>query len=124
MNNRIRQIRKKANLNQANFANAIGISQSGYQKIEAGINNPSEQTIRVICSEFHINRHWLETGEGPMEEERENLLADEVRTILRGSYTEEQIALVVSVLKMPPEFFQAWVSAFESEMEAIKKDRD
>lgn len=124
MNNRIKQIRKINNLTQLDFAERIGISRVGLQKLENGDNSPREQTIRVICSEFHINRHWLETGEGPMEEERETLMADEVRTILRGSYTDEQIALVVSVLKMPPEFFRAWVSAFESEMEAIKKDRD
>lgn len=123
MYTRIRQIRKKEGLNQTDFAKAIGISQSGYQKIENAINNPSEQTIRAICSEFRINRRWLETGEGEMYEEQGDMPADEVRSILRGSYTDDQIAMVVSILKMPQEFFEAWVSAFESEMEAIKKGR-
>ena len=72
---------------------------------------------------FHVNQQWLETGEGPMEEVKETLMADEVKMILKGSYTDEQIALIVSVLKMPPEFFQAWVNAFESEMDALKKGR-
>lgn len=124
MNERIKQIRKRENYNQTEFAKVLGISQSGFQKIEMGINNPSEQTIRAICSEFHINRIWLETGEGPMEETKEVLMADEVKMILKGSYTDEQIALVVSLLKMPPEFADAWVTAFESEMDALKKSRD
>ena len=123
MNNRIKQIRKINNLTQLDFAERIGISRVGLQKLENGDNSPREQTIRVICSEFHINRHWLETGEGAMEEVKETLMADEVKMILKGSYTDEQIALIVSVLKMPPEFFKAWVDAFESELDALKKGR-
>ena len=121
MNNRIKQIRKINNLTQLDFAERIGISRVGLQKLENGDNSPREQTIRVICSEFRINRNWLETGEGPMKEVKEMVLADEVKEILKSGYSDEQIALVVSVLKMPPEFFRAWVSAFDSEMEAIKK---
>ena len=123
MNNRIKQIRKINNLTQLDFAERIGISRVGLQKLENGDNSPREQTIRVICSEFHINRHWLETGEGAMEEVKETLMADEVKMILKGSYTDEQIALIVSVLKMPPVFFKAWVDAFESELDALKKGR-
>jgi transcriptional regulator with XRE-family HTH domain len=124
MNNRIKQIRKINNLTQWDFAERIGISRVGLQKLENGDNSPREQTIRVICSEFNVNRIWLETGAGAMEAEKAPFLADEVRSILRGSYTDEQIAMVVSILKMPPEFFEAWVAAFDSEMSAIKKGRD
>lgn len=124
MNNRIKQIRKINNLTQWDFAERIGISRVGLQKLENGDNSPREQTIRVICSEFNVNRIWLETGAGAMEAEKTPFLADEVRSILRGSYTDEQIAMVVSILKMPPEFFEAWVAAFDSEMSAIKKGRD
>lgn len=109
-------------MTQTEFAKAIGMEYGRYKNYEYG-TIPDEPTIRLICMTFHINQRWLETGEGPMKEQRTVLLADQVRAILQGSYTEEQIALVVSVLKMPPEFFSAWVNAFDSEMEAIKKDR-
>lgn len=110
-------------MTQTEFAKAIGMEYGRYKNYEYG-TIPDEPTIRLICMTFHINQRWLETGEGPMEEKRETLLADEVGRILRGSFTDTQIAMVVSVLKMPPEFANAWRKAFESEMEAIEKDRD
>lgn len=66
MKDRIKDVQKEASLNQTDFADKIGISRSGFQKILSGENNPSEQTIRAICSEFGINRKWLETGKGEM----------------------------------------------------------
>lgn len=66
MRNRIRDVRKASSMTMAAFGEVVGITGSSVQRIEAGINNPSEQTIRAICSEFHVDRHWLETGEGEM----------------------------------------------------------
>lgn len=70
MNNRIREVRKQAGLSMQAFGEKIGVSSPSISKIESGINNPSEQTIRAICSEFHINRDWLVDGVGPMEATR------------------------------------------------------
>ena len=64
MKDRIKQVQKESGLNQEDFAKKIGISKSSVQKLQSGENNPSEQTIRMICSEFNVNRTWLETGEG------------------------------------------------------------
>lgn len=66
MHNRIKEVRKASDLTLRSFGDKIGIKASSIQRIEAGINNPSEQTIRAICSCFNVNRHWLETGEGEM----------------------------------------------------------
>lgn len=82
MNKRIKEIRQSENMSLVKFASKIGISDSAVKKLETGENNPSEQTIRAICSEFGINRLWLETGEGEMrkpvtrEEELAELFAD------------------------------------------------
>lgn len=48
------------------FGERVGIGGSSVMRIESGANNPSEQTIRAICSEFGIRRDWLETGDGEM----------------------------------------------------------
>lgn len=63
---RIKQIRKDANLTQEAFGARIGITLSGVSSLEVGKNTPSEQTIRAICSEFHISRDWLVDGIGDM----------------------------------------------------------
>lgn len=66
MNKRIKQIQKDSKLNQDEFAERIGVSRSALQKYFAGANNPSEPTLRAICSEFGVNRMWLTDGEGDM----------------------------------------------------------
>lgn len=66
MNNRIREVRQSAGLNMQAFGDRLGISSPSVSRLESGINNPSEQTIRAICSEFNVNRDWLVDGVGEM----------------------------------------------------------
>lgn len=66
MYERIKAVRLAFHLSMQAFGDKLGVSPSSIAKLESGINNPSEQTIRAICSEFNIRRDWLETGEGEM----------------------------------------------------------
>ena len=68
MHNRFKEVRKAAGLALRPFGDLIGIGATSVQRIELGVNNPSEQTIRAVCQQFNVNRHWLETGEGEMYE--------------------------------------------------------
>lgn len=74
MNNRIKQVRQLNHLTQDVFASRLGITKSSVSLIESGKNNPSSQTIKLICTEFGIRREWLELGLEPMREEQ---LADD-----------------------------------------------
>lgn len=64
MNTRIKAIRKDYGFSLRAFGDRIGISGQSVLRLESGENHPSEQTLRAICSEFNVNRTWLETGEG------------------------------------------------------------
>lgn len=64
MKERIKQVRNMVKMSQRAFADKIGISGPSVARLESGENNPSEQTIVLICEKFGINRKWLETGEG------------------------------------------------------------
>ncbi len=64
MNNRIKEIRKSAGLSQEEFGKRLSVTKTSISKIEAGINNPSDQTIKLICSEFNVNEEWLRSGVG------------------------------------------------------------
>ncbi len=66
MKNRIRKIRKDNELTMKQFGDRIGITRSSVSLLESGKNNPSEQTIRLICQEFNVRKEWLRTGEEPM----------------------------------------------------------
>ena len=61
---RLKRIRTENKLTQEEFGRKIGIGKTSISKLESGENNPSEQTIKLICSEFNVNEHWLRTGEG------------------------------------------------------------
>lgn len=65
INERIRLLRKSyLNMNQTDFASALGMKQtsvSSFEKIGATVTEP---TIKTICSEFHVDYIWLTTGEG------------------------------------------------------------
>lgn len=76
---RIKLVLKDANITQAEFARRIGITRSAFQKLISGENNPREQTIRAICSEFNVRRQWLEEGIEPMyvPEAEDDLLIEE-----------------------------------------------
>ena len=70
MNERIKKIRKDLGLNQKDFGEKIKIVRSSVAKIETGENNPSEQTIDLICRVFNVNEKWLRTGEGSVYKEK------------------------------------------------------
>ena len=94
LNERIKTVRSHYGLSLRAFGERIGISAPSVAKLESGENNPREQTIRAICSEFSVRRDWLESGEEPMLFERDEddelidtILSDEddfVRAVLKG----------------------------------------
>ena len=62
MNNRISLIRKELGLSQRAFGDKIGISGASVARLESGENNPSAQTIQLICSVFNVNAEYLKDG--------------------------------------------------------------
>ena len=66
MNERIKEVRKYLGLSQDEFAKSLGISGAAVSKIESGINNPADNTLRLISAIYHINYIWLTEGRGPM----------------------------------------------------------
>lgn len=65
MNTRIKKLRKALELTQQSFADRLGLKQNSIALIESG-RKTSDQTIRNICREFHVNEEWLRTGAGEM----------------------------------------------------------
>lgn len=123
MNQRIKDIRMEQGMSMQKFGDTIGISPSGVAALESGRNNPSEQTIRAICQEFNVNRRWLETGEGDpyVPAEPRDALAEEVAELMKGESAMAQ-SIVVSMLRMPSEWWDAWAAEVQRVVDA-KKNR-
>lgn len=66
MNERLKSLRKTLQLSQEEFGKRLGVTNAAISKLEAGINQITEQMIRAICHEFNVDYIWLTTGEGEM----------------------------------------------------------
>lgn len=66
LRDRIKEVRLKLGVSQRDFAKRIYISQTLLGEIELGNRNVNERTIRLITTEFHVNKDWLLTGKGKM----------------------------------------------------------
>lgn len=82
MKNRIKALRKSLKLSQDAFGKQIRITGASVSRLESGENNPSEQTISLICNNFHVREEWLRTGEGSMFTELSR--DDEISAFVKG----------------------------------------
>lgn len=114
LSERIKAVRKAAGLNQKDFGTKIGIGMSAVSLLESGTNNPSDQTLRLICSEFGISRRWLETGEGDMIDPQ---VTDDIQQVTRTmeGQSEAKKRLVRFVVNMPPELAEAFLEYLDSQ---------
>lgn len=80
LNEKIKKIREDAKLSQRAFAENVGISGAAIAHIESGVNNPSEQTLRLISTVFKVNYDWLAEGRGEpyLPPDTDDELVDEV----------------------------------------------
>ena len=66
MQNQIKELRSHVGLNQTDFGARIGVIQSTVAGWETGQRIPPDSAIVSICREFHVDEHWLRTGDGKM----------------------------------------------------------
>ena len=64
INSRIKLVRKEAGLNQKEFSEIIGVTQSGVSYMEQDGRNVSDLTVKSICNRFNVNEEWLVSGNG------------------------------------------------------------
>ena len=127
LGDRIRQIRKLNNLSMDSFGEKVGISKVSVSRIEAGINNPSTQTIMLICREFGLNEEWLRNGKGEMhcEVSQEEEIAQIVNTLLAEKPKSFRMKLVHYISQMTDEeleYFHEFLIELTSEEEDEEND--
>lgn len=66
VNERIAQLRRELGLSMEKFGGPISVSRGAVNNLEKGVNNPSEQTLKLICSAYNVSYLWLTEGEGDM----------------------------------------------------------
>lgn len=63
---RLLLVRKTLKLSQEEFAKKVGMKGSSICDLEHSRCKLTDSNKLLICSTFHINKNWLETGEGEM----------------------------------------------------------
>ena len=120
MNTRIKEARKALRLSQEAFGRHIGISGASVSKIESGENNPSEQTIKLICREYSISHSWLVNGFGEMKQPPQEEAKGKLEDIMDGD--NEFVKFVFRELAdMPLEFWKAAEKMVDRYIEKKKK---
>lgn len=66
MNERLKELRTRLKLSQADFGEKLFLSQNQVSLIEKGKRNLTDRSVNAICREFDVNEEWLRTGEGEM----------------------------------------------------------
>lgn len=122
MKDRIKMIREDSQLSMRAFAEKIGVTGGAVAHMESGKTQVlAERTIRAICQEFNVNRRWLETGEDEpyVIAKPRDALAEQVAEIMKGESPMAQ-AIVVSMLRMPREWWDAWAAEIQKVADAKK----
>ena len=84
---RVKLVRKANKMTQKEFADAICISNVSVSQLESNKFKMAKTTKELLCTRFHINPQWLDTGEGEMISSTETAeeLVPELVTILNGN---------------------------------------
>lgn len=101
MKDRIRKVREHFGLSMEKFGSRIGIGKASISLLESGKNNPSVQTITLICREFGVNEQWLRTGEGEMLEQTRASVLDRLST--EYDLSREQRSVIEAFLDLDPQ---------------------
>lgn len=110
VNERIKEIRKTAKMNQKDFGHTIGLTQSAVSWIEIPGNTVTEQNIMQISAIYNVSPEWLKTGSGEIYTIQNKEVIEEAFN--RFKLTAEQRRLMKIFLEMPPKKRQKVAIAF------------
>lgn len=114
MKDRIKEIRKNSpEKTLERFGEKIGISGAAVSQIESGKTNPTNQTIKAICSAYRVNEDWLRTGKGKMYLPIEDEEAAYVSELLLGS-DNELYSIIKAIMKTYSELGEKEKKVLES----------
>lgn len=125
MQNQIKELRSHVGLNQTDFGARIGVRQSTIAGWETGQRIPPDSAIVSICREFHVDEHWLRTGEGEMfiQVSRDQEIMDFVADTMQDDEDNFRRRFLLALARLPSERW-ADIEAFAKQITAENKKAD
>ena len=88
---RLRELRNRHSLKQADMAGILSISTAAYQKIETGINEISCKHILTIQDHFNISTDWLLSGKTSIDSQDFEENREHVKKMLADMKASKQV---------------------------------
>ena len=125
MHNRIREVRKALHMTQADFGAKIGVRGNTVTGYEKGQRVPSDAVIVSICREFHVDEHWLRTGDDKMftATTRDEEIIDFGGGATIGEGDDFKRRFLLALARLPSERW-ADIEAFARQITAENKEAD
>ena len=98
---RVRLLRKELGLNQAQFAEKIGLKQAAIGLYENNQRGVANRIILLICEKYSVREEWLRDGIEPMFVESDSTIVSQLSSEY-GLDAFEKV-LIEGFLKMKPE---------------------
>ena len=98
---RVRLLRKELGLNQAQFAEKIGLKQAAIGLYENNQRGVADRIILLICEKYSVREEWLRDGIEPMFVESDSTIVSQ----LSSEYGLDAFEMVIlkGFLKLKPE---------------------
>lgn len=125
MHNRIREVRKALHMTQADFGAKIGVRGNTVTGYENGQRVPSDAVIVSICREFHVDEHWLRTGNGKMftATTRDEEIMDFVADTMQDDKDNFRRRFLLALSRLPEERWSD-IEDFARQITAENKEAD
>lgn len=115
INERMRYFRKDVlHMNQTDFANSIGMKQTGVSYMERDGSTVTDQAIKATCSVHGIREEWLRTGEEPMRSKPETFNLDKFAKE-RGA-SDLELRVVKAYFELNPDVRKMLIEHFKAEL--------
>lgn len=114
VNARIKEIRKRAGLSQKEFAERLGVAQTGVSYMEKDGSNVSSASVKSICFQFNVNEEWLLNGSEPMYIEPDTFSLDDF--VKSHGMTDFELEIVKTYFELDPDIRTTLVNHFRSKL--------
>lgn len=125
MNTRIKKLRRELDMTQEKFGAEIGVKGNTVAQWESGRNDPPDSAIVSICREFHVDEHWLRTGDGKMFTAiaRDKEIMRFVGEGMRGEEDNFRRRFLLALARLPEELWKD-VEDFAQQITAENKEEE
>lgn len=97
---RIAYFREAKGYTRVSVAKRLGMNETTFYLYETNKRTPSEKVRHELCEAYNINREWLDTGVGEMEEDTPESITQMLKKEYKAS--DDECRMVKMFLELTP----------------------